>query len=330
MIKKKKVEIDIPKLRLGLVCINTDLTDKKVYCNRTLTKKNYTPEKAKKTAEQNCEDLLEILKWNQKQKIPIKLFRISSSLFPRWSDKDSESYDLSKCFEILKEVGNYCVENGHRVLMHPDQFNQIGAEKDSVLEMTKVELSIHADILDAIGLDPLESVMIIHGGGVYKDKEKTIERWKKQFSTLPLKIRRRIALENDERQYGVLDILEICEFLKIPMIFDSFHHECFTKLIPEDRNSKIDLLEVFPRILKTWYDEKQFKQYRPICHVSNQGEGRIGHHSDYIDTFPKVYLKLLKSNETGLDIEVEAKKKQLAVINLYDSLKREGYESYIL
>ena len=50
-------------------------------------------------------------------------------------------------------------------------------------------------------------------------------------------------------------------------------------------------------------------------HISEQKENaRIGAHSDYIETIPDLLFKL----DTDIDIEVEAKQKELAIFKLYD------------
>jgi UV DNA damage repair endonuclease len=50
-----------------------------------------------------------------------------------------------------------------------------------VFEKTAADLAMHADLLDGMGTDPNESVLCVHGGGVYGDKSGTIERWIRQF-----------------------------------------------------------------------------------------------------------------------------------------------------
>ena len=47
-------------------------------------------------------------------------------------------------------------------------------------------------------------------------------------------------------------------------------------------------------------------------HISEQGEGKIGHHSDYIEEIPEYVIKL----ETSIDLMVEAKRKEKAIKRL--------------
>lgn len=48
-----------------------------------------------------------------------------------------------------------------------------------------------------MGLDQ-DSVMIIHMGGTFGDKQATLERFKGNYAKLPENIKARLVLENDE------------------------------------------------------------------------------------------------------------------------------------
>ena len=54
-------------------------------------------------------------------------------------------------------------------------------------------------------------------------------------------------------------------------------------------------------------------------HVSNQGSGRIGHHSDYIYSFPDCFVYVARELNTSFDLEVEAKAKEDAIFKLYET-----------
>ena len=59
-------------------------------------------------------------------------------------------------------------------------------------------------------------------------------------------------------------------------------------------------------------------------HISSQGGGRIGHHSDYIEEIPEYVIKL----ETSIDLMVEAKRKEKAIKRLKERYgERVGGES---
>ena len=59
------------------------------------------------------------------------------------------------------------------------------------------------------------------------------------------------------------------------------------------------------------------KNIKPKFHVSEQGSGRIGHHSDYIEIIPKYLLEIPDKYNTEIDIMIEAKQKEKSIFKLY-------------
>ena len=52
-------------------------------------------------------------------------------------------------------------------------------------------------------------------------------------------------------------------------------------------------------------------------HVSEQGCGKIGHHSDYIENIPDELFEMIKRYDINVDLEIEAKMKEQAIFKLY-------------
>ena len=156
------------------------------------------------------------------------------------------------------------------------------------------------------------SVMVVHGGGVYGDKAATMARWVKQFGDLPANVQSRLVLENCEHSFSVEDCLAISAEVNVPVVFDTHHHECFRTAHPE-----ADLKDggfYIERILETW----KRRGIKPKFHVSEQGAGRLGHHSDFIETIPPYLLEIPEKHGTAIDIMIEAKMKEQAIFKLYD------------
>ena len=61
-----------------------------------------------------------------------------------------------------------------------------------------------------------------------------------------------------------------------------------------------------------------FFSIKPKFHVSEQGSGKVGHHSDYIDILPEYLLEIPVRYNTHIDIMIEAKKKELSIHQLYE------------
>jgi UV DNA damage endonuclease len=312
------------RLRLGLCCINSELQDTQdIFCSRTMAKKNFTIELAQERALKNIADITPILKWNAEHQI--YCLRLTSELFPRYTDPDVVPYTKDFARTQLLAAGDYARSLNQRLLCHPSQFNVVGTPDRGIFANTCRQLQHEAEILDLMGVDD-SGILIVHMGGVYGDKPKTKLRWIQQFQELPANVRSRLAIENCEKNCSALDGLEIAEACGIPMVFDLFHYACYTHLHPKE--APIDIAELFPRILKTWGAR------RAIMHISEQAvdwekvqnsgtwiskeQPRIGAHSDYIREIPTWFLDLLVKHEARVDLEVEAKAKEKAIIKLYE------------
>ena len=60
---------------------------------------------------------------------------------------------------------------------------------------------MHTEILAAMGFkDEKDSVIVIHGGGLYGDKDSTIKRWVDNFGRLPQDVQDKLVLENCEKR----------------------------------------------------------------------------------------------------------------------------------
>ncbi|KAK4702434.1 UV DNA damage endonuclease, partial [Phenoliferia sp. Uapishka_3] len=210
------------KGRLGYACLNTILRNDlkpSVFCSRTCridTIKKEGMEHLKELGRKNMEDLTKLIEWNVAHSI--FFLRMSSEMFPFASHAEYQ-YSLEYADKELKLAGDTAKRLGVRLTTHPGQFTQLGSPRKVVLENAVRDLSYHCEMMDRMGLDK-DSVMIIHGGGVYGDKEAALERFKVNFRLLPEKIRNRIVLENDEICYSADDLLPVCEELDIPFVFD--------------------------------------------------------------------------------------------------------------
>ena len=176
---------------LGLCCINTILRGQKpsIFPNRTcrlLTAQTKGVEYVKELALQNVKDVLTLLDWNKEN--GIRSYRMSSDMFPHINnprfetgyEKKGMKYSLSFAKKILKDIGKKAREYGIRLSFHPGHFNQIASIRNDVFKSTIVDLYTHSVILSIIedGIDMGENagILCVHGGGLYGDKKKTMER----------------------------------------------------------------------------------------------------------------------------------------------------------
>ena len=56
--------------------------------------------------------------------------------------------------------------------------------------------------------------------------------------------------------------------------------------------------------------------------ISEQGSGKVGHHSDFVEVIPKYLLKIHKKYGVDIDIMIEAKKKEQTMLKLYDTYQK--------
>ena len=211
---------------------------------------------------------------------------------------------------MLEKIGKLARYFGHRLTFHPGQYNVVGDINEKAFKQTINDLSYHATVLDLMGMGD-DSVMVVHGGGLYGDKEATKKRWCKQYQLLPDNVKRRLVLENCERCFSIVDCLDVSREIGIPVVFDTHHFECYKLLHPNEEF--LDAGEYMPDILKSWTN----RGIKPKFHVSEQGSGRCGHHSDYIEVIPHYLMEIPEKYGIKIDIMIEAKMKEQAIFKLY-------------
>lgn len=293
--------------RLGYACLNTVLRRKKpakeaVFCSRTCRldslKKNGI-EWVKDLGRKNVEDLIKIIQWNEANHI--RFFRISSDIFP-FASHATHGYSLEYCAPLLQHAGAVANQYGHRLTMHPGQFTQLGSPKSDVLQSSIRELIYHCEVLERMGVGA-DGVIIVHGGGLYGNKDATLSRIKQTVLDLPSNVRNRLVLENDELCYTAEDLLPLCEELKIPLVFD-YHHDILNP-------SSIPPRAIIERTNAVF----SYRGIRPKQHLSEPRPGAVTlaekrAHANRCQNLPP-------DLPVDMDLMIEAKDKEQAVFQLY-------------
>ena len=137
-------------IRFGYACINMHLQKtQKVTTNRGMIKRTFKAKGiayASELAEHNTRNILPILMWNQKHNI--KVFRMSSCLFPWASEYNLEDLPDWNQIEInLKKAGAYARHCGIRLSFHPGPFNILTSPKENVVENSIKDLAKHQQML---------------------------------------------------------------------------------------------------------------------------------------------------------------------------------------
>ena len=169
----------------------------------------------------NLDCLLRILQFNVAH--TILFFRITSGLVPFASHPVCQ-FDWAGCFsQDFQTIGRFIKQNSMRISMHPGQFTLLNSENPAVVENSIKELSYHAKVLDLMELDATAKLQV-HLGGVYGNRQKSIERFITNYRALDENIRRRLVIENDDHSYTLKDCLEVHRSTGIPVLFDTLHH----------------------------------------------------------------------------------------------------------
>ncbi|RAH76190.1 UV-endonuclease UVE-1 [Aspergillus japonicus CBS 114.51] len=342
------------KGRLGYACLNTYLrySNPPVFCSRTcriasilenrhpLLDPTQPPHPTKNRPDRdqpadvargqayvealgltNAKDLLKIIRWNDKY--GIRFMRLSSEMFPFASHKEY-GYKLAPfASETLAEVGRLVAELGHRVTTHPGQFTQLGSPNDGVVENSLRDLDYHAELLQLLRLPPQQdrdAVMILHMGGVFGDKQATLDRFRENYSALPQDVKNRLVLENDDVSWSVHDLLPICEELNIPLVLD-FHHHNIIFDATQVREGTQDIIGLYDRIKATWTRKnitQKMHYSEPTAAAITNSQRRK--HSDRVSTLPPC--------DPTMDLMIEAKDKEQAVFELMRTFKLPGYELF--
>ncbi|KAA5547991.1 UV DNA damage repair endonuclease UvsE [Adhaeribacter rhizoryzae] len=291
-------------MRVGYASINLTLAAQKIQVNRSMMKRTFLEKGiiyASGLALANFTDFEKIIDWNIQNNI--LFFRMSSDMMPWMSQyqiADLPDYEDIKI--VLQRCGKKAAQNNLRLTYHPGPFNVLAANSEHVLTKTIHELRNHADIMDLLHLPQSHYAKInIHVGGAFGDKTAAMARFAQNFTLLPENVRKRLAVENDDKanMFSVQDLRWLHEQINIPITFDYFHHQFCTGGLSEQ--------EALLAAVSTWPED-----ITPVVHFSSSKKkyedpaAGATAHADYLYEPVNTYGQ-------EVDIMFEAKAKELAV-----------------
>ncbi|KFY12556.1 hypothetical protein V491_06739 [Pseudogymnoascus sp. VKM F-3775] len=223
----------------------------------------------------------------------------------------------------LEEVGRVAAELEQRLTVHPGQYTQLGSPRQGVIENSVRDLEYHDEMLSLLKLpeqQDRDAVMVLHLGGTFGDKAATIERFKTNYAALSESIKKRLVLENDDVSWSVHDLLPICEELNIPLVLD-FHHHNIIFDASQVREGTQDIMALYPRIKATW-DRKKIRQKmhysEPLPEAVTARQRR--RHNPRPSGLPPC--------PDDMDLMIEAKDKEQAVLGLMRTFKLPGWDRF--
>ncbi len=225
-------------MKLGYPCINLSLPCRS---SRTFRLASWSEERFIETVKNNLACLLRILEFNAGH--GLLLFRITSDLIP-FASHSICAVPWQRYFKKeFSAIGSFVKQKGMRLSMHPDQFTLINSLDEEIFKRSVRELMYHADVLDLLSASRSHKIQI-HVGGVYGDKEKSMARFISRYRSLPVKVRRRLVIENDDRLYSIADCLKIHGRVGVPVVLDTLHH----RIINEGESIRAAFMKICP----TW------------------------------------------------------------------------------
>src|SRR3954447_3457673 len=251
----------------------------------------------------------------------IRFYRMATALAPYASHPELTQFrdQPRECAERRAPVGARARELGIRLSSHPGQYTVLNSENPETQRLAAEELEVQAELMDGMGLGP-ESVGVPHVGGAGGGVDAALDRFERGFALLGDAARARLVIENDDRSFGLTDVLRLSERIGRPVVWDILHHHCHDP-------AGIPAREALGRALATWP-----AGVTPKIHYSSPRtavEARKGKvvlpalraHADLIDPIGFAYF--LEHTARGLrdfDVMLEAKAKDLALLRLREQL----------
>lgn len=284
-------------LGFGFFC---STADGKITTNRKMRLASLSKDRVLELTERNIEDLVQLVALSSQ--MGLSIFRVGSSIVPFASHPRFEERWFAEIEPMFKDVAAYIAQSGVRLTMHPGQFVTLNSPRQEVVEAALRELRYHFWVLDLLGAGP-EGRVVIHGGGSYGNKRASCERFLRVIEKESW-LRKRLAVENDEKVFSARETFELAESAGIPMVFDLYHHRLNT--------SPFDVTRVF----KTW------NGYIPEFHVSSlpEGEHRFGEHGFWVTLEDVLELAEMTGGKRA-DVVVEAKGKEKAIAKLFEEAR---------
>ena len=295
-------------INLGYACVNMGFSERpaksRITTNRTMIRKTFDAKGinyAGELIEHNLNDLYTILQWNTAN--GIGFYRMSSDMFPWASEYGVANLpNIERVAALLRKCGEYATATNQRLSFHPGPFNKLTSSNPSVTENTIKDLTVHADILDLMGLSRTHYNKInIHVGATYKNKPMAVEQFLRNFELLEDKIRSRFTLENDDKEslYTTEELYNLVyKHTNIPIVFDYHHHK-----LNNGGMSEKDALEI---AISTWNGIKPVVHYSESRAEEQNIKCPAQAHSDYV-------YRRIDTYGHDVDVMIEAKMKELAL-----------------
>ncbi len=253
----------------------------------------------------------------------LRYWRLSSDLAPFATHPERPQFhdSVGRHRVELAAFGRRLAAERLRVSLHPSQFIVLGSPNPGVVERSLADLEVEAGILDALGAGP-EATVLLHVGGRHGDPAATRSRLLHTIDRLPEAVRRRLALENDDRLWDADEVLAICRDAGLPMVLDVHHHRCLDRARPDGGRDPAAEIERLAGLLTEAADTWP-RDVAPEVHLSSgrrEPEDRA-HAAGITDGDWRALVAALDGSGVDVAVMVEAKAKEHAVLALADRVR---------
>jgi UV DNA damage endonuclease len=250
----------------------------------------------------NLREYVRVLEYNISRGIMV--YRVSSDMIPLGDHPEFEGIwaefrDDPLNWTVPKDQTWNYLEGGERLGAHPGQFVSLGSPNEETRKSSIKNLELHGEIFDRLGIPrSWEGSLNIHLSNGTRNVE-LLPYFRESLELLSEGVRDRLVFENEDKGFWTWQrILE--HFPGYPITMD-FHHRNINNLGET-------LEEMFSLVLPTW------GKVRPIMHISEGKAHSLDRtHHDWVLNLPEEIM-----GDISVDLEIEAKQKDLAVLKLWE------------
>lgn len=258
----------------------------------------------------------------------IRMYRMASSMVPYATHPELPQFhrQLGECGNELTALGRRANELGIRLSFHPGQYCVLNSERPDVVTAALRDLELHARVLDLMEQPP-EAVVVLHVGARGDDPVRAAERFVAGFDRLSERARARLVLENDDRLFGLGDVLRLSSRTGLRVVWDAHHHACHNPDGIPERDALRLALGTWPRGVvpklhysspRTTLEERRVKRGRRVVRVPALPPRSA--HADLVDPFGFERFLRVVVRDARVDVMLEAKAKDLALLRLRQEL----------
>jgi UV DNA damage endonuclease len=262
----------------------------------------------------------------------IRMYRFSSSIAPYATHPAMPDLhdQVEECAEQLGAFGARCRDLVVRLSSHPGQYTVLNSETQRTRDAAAADVELQARLLDAMGCGP-EAVCVLHIGGAAGGREAAITRFERGLETLSERAVARLVVENDDRSFSLGDALEVSRRTGLRVVWDILHHHCHDPDgIPDREALELAIATwpdgVVPKIHysspKTALEQRAVRKGRRVERSWVLPQLRA--HADMIDPIGFEHFVTETARGLEMDVMLEAKGKDLALLRLRDQLAARG------